>query len=182
MHCVMYDHLGAHLCEHNGTAGTRFAVWAPNAKRVTVLCDQNGWRHGIDDLWGSDHGIWSGFIPGIGHGSAYKYGIETQTGHLLEKADPYAFFSELPPKTASIVYDLSRYQWQDESWLNYRRNTDWMSQPISIYEVHLGSWKRPRDGRRYFNYKELAQDLLSYVREMGYTHIELMPITEHPFD
>ena len=182
MHCLMYDHLGAHLAEHEGTPGVRFAVWAPNAKRVSVLCDQNGWTPAANDLFGSDQGIWSGFVPGMSNGSAYKYAIETQAGHVLEKADPYAFYSEQPPKTASIVYDVDGYDWEDVDWMNRRRECDWMSQPISIYEVHLGSWKRPRDGRRYYTYRELADELLAYIQEMGYTHIELMPITEHPFD
>ncbi|MEX0703045.1 MAG: 1,4-alpha-glucan branching protein GlgB [Planctomycetales bacterium] len=178
----LYRRLGAHPEEVDGTAGTRFAVWAPNATEISVLHDGNGWTPGRDWLYGSDAGIWSGFIPGMGHGAAYKYGIRGRSGGYYEKADPVAFASEVPPKTASIVYDLGGYHWRDEEWLERRRRTNWLEQPISIYEVHLGSWKRPRDGRRYFSYRELAQMLVEYVREMGYTHVELMPITEHPFD
>jgi len=178
----MYQHLGAHLSEHEGQSGVRFGVWAPNAKRVCVICDQNGWQHGKFDLWGSSEGIWTGFMAGMKSGDAYKYAVETQDGQILEKMDPYSFYCEVPPKTASIVYDLDQYSWGDESWLKYREKTDWLAQPVSIYEVHLASWKRPKDGRRYFTYRELAHSLLEYVQEMGYTHIELMPITEHPFD
>ncbi|WP_339742476.1 1,4-alpha-glucan branching protein GlgB [uncultured Rubinisphaera sp.] len=182
MHCNMYDYLGAHTGEHDGIQGTRFAVWAPNAKRVSVICDKNNWTPAQNDLHGSNEGIWSGFVPGVKVGDTYKYAIEAQDGRVLQKADPYAFYAEEAPKTASIVYELDHYQWNDGGWMDYRRNCDWMSQPISIYEIHLASWKRPKDGRKYFNYRELAVDLLEYVREMGYTHIELMPITEHPFD
>ncbi|WP_261362929.1 1,4-alpha-glucan branching protein GlgB [Rubinisphaera margarita] len=181
MHCKMYDYLGAHPGEHEGVSGTRFAVWAPNARRVSVICDRNSWTPGENELFGSDSGIWSGFIPGVKVGDTYKFAIESPTGQILEKSDPYAFYSEQPPKTASIVYQ-DDYQWQDGGWMDYRRKTEWMSQPISIYEVHLGSWKRPKDGRQYFTYRELADEMLNYVQEMGYTHIELMPITEHPFD
>lgn len=181
-HCTMYHYLGAHSAVHEGQAGTRFAVWAPNARRVCVLCDRNHWTHGKNDLYGSDQGIWSGFVPGISVGDTYKYSLETHDGRILQKMDPYSFYCEIPPKTASIVYDLNQYAWQDGSWMEYRRKVDWMSQPISIYEVHLASWKRPKDGRRYFTYRELAHSLLEYVQQMGYTHIELMPITEHPFD
>ncbi|MCG6157389.1 1,4-alpha-glucan branching protein GlgB [Rubinisphaera sp. ICM_H10] len=177
----MYDYLGAHPGEHEGVSGTRFAVWAPNARRVSVICDRNSWTPGENELFGSDSGIWSGFIPGVKVGDTYKFAIESPTGQILEKSDPYAFYSEQPPKTASIVYQ-DDYQWQDGGWMDYRRKTEWMSQPISIYEVHLGSWKRPKDGRQYFTYRELADEMLNYVQEMGYTHIELMPITEHPFD
>ncbi len=182
MHCTMYHYLGAHRCEQDGVFGTRFAVWAPNARRVSVICDLNNWTPGQNDLYGSNEGIWSGFVPGVDNGHVYKYAIETQDGHVLEKSDPVAFFMESAPNTASIVYDIDRYQWNDHDWLERRRNTDWFSEPISIYELHLGSWKRPKDGRKYFTYRELADALLEYVHEMGYTHIELMPITEHPFD
>ncbi|MEX0716896.1 MAG: 1,4-alpha-glucan branching protein GlgB [Planctomycetaceae bacterium] len=178
----LHRRLGAHLEELDGQAGTRFAVWAPNATEVSVLHDGNGWTPGRDWLHGSDAGIWSGFVPGMGHGAAYKYGVRGRGGAYTEKADPVAFAAELPPKTASIVYDLGGHSWRDADWLERRRGKNWLEQPISIYEAHLGSWKRPRDGRRYFSYRELAPMLVEYVREMGYTHIELMPVTEHPFD
>ncbi|MBT6157544.1 MAG: 1,4-alpha-glucan branching protein GlgB [Planctomycetaceae bacterium] len=178
----MYHLQGAHAETRDGIAGTRFAVWAPNAEEVSVLCDANGWTPGSDKLHGSDSGVWSGFIAGMGHGAGYKYGIKTRDGALLEKSDPVAFATEHPPKTASIVYDLSGYAWSDGDWLKRRETTNWLEQPIAVYEVHLGSWKRPTDGRQYFSYRELAKMLVDYAHEMGYTHLQLMPITEFPFD
>ncbi len=178
----MYDWLGAHPDVVDGTRGTRFAVWAPNAKEVSVLCDGNHWTHGAFYLNGSDSGVWSGFMPEIGHGATYKYGIRTQTGEVLQKADPVAFFAELRPKTGSIVFELDGYRWQDESWMHDRRVANWFSQPISIYEVHPSSWRRPGDGSLYLTYRELAHKLVQYVQEMGYTHVQLLPPTEHPFD
>lgn len=179
----MYQSMGAHLDVVEGVAGVRFAVWAPNAKEVSVLCDQGYWQPGDGFyLWGSNSGVWSGFVPGMKHGDAYKYGVRTQEGNLLEKADPLAFHAEHPPKTASIVYDLSGYEWHDADWMNARRETNWHEKPISIYEVHMGSWKRPKDGRKYYSYHELADMLIDYVHEMGYTHLQLMPIAEYPFD
>jgi 1,4-alpha-glucan branching enzyme len=178
----MYRILGAHPDVVDGISGTRFAVWAPNATEVSVLCDGNGRTPNQDHLWGSDSGIWSGFHANIGPGDSYKYSVRTRSGEYLEKSDPYAFYAEHPPKTGSIVYDLSRYQWQDDEWISHRQITDWLQKPIAAYEVHLGSWKHPQDGRRYFNYKELATMLVDYVHEMGYTHLQLMPINEYPFD
>ena len=179
---TMYEILGAHPSELDGTIGTRFAVWAPNAREVCVIADCNGWRHGQTYLNSSNTGVWTGFVPDMHPGTAYKYSIRTISNAILEKADPYAFYSEQPPKTASIIYDLDGYQWSDEAWLEQRRKTNWSEEPVSVYEVHLGSWKHPRDGRRYYNYRELARMLVDYCREMGYTHIELMPVNEHPFD
>jgi 1,4-alpha-glucan branching enzyme len=178
----MYHWQGAHLEQRDGVDGTRFAVWAPNAEAVSVLCDANGWKPGRNLLYGSDSGVWNGFVPGLGHGATYKYGIRTRDGRILEKSDPLAFASEQPPKTASIVYDLSGHEWKDGDWLDRRQQTDWLKQPIAVYEVHLGSWKRPQDGRRYYSYRELAHMLVDYAHEMGYTHLQLMPITEYPFD
>ncbi|WP_417378627.1 1,4-alpha-glucan branching protein GlgB [Gimesia sp.] len=182
MHCTMYQSMGAHPDEVNGITGTRFAVWAPNAQEVCIVCDQNHWKHGEFYLNSSDAGVWSGFMPGISSGDAYKFSLRGQNGEFFEKCDPYAFYSELRPKTASIVYDLENYPWQDDQWIQKRAETNWHDQPITIYEVHLGSWKRPKDGRQFFTYRELAKQLVEYVQEMGYTHIQLMPITEHPFD
>jgi 1,4-alpha-glucan branching enzyme len=178
----MYHTLGAHPEVRDGVAGTRFAVWAPNATEVSVLSNGNGWTPGRDWLWGSNSGVWSGFIPGMNHGDVYKYGIRTRDGQVLEKSDPIAFHAEVPPKTASIVFELDGYHWGDGEWMERRRHTNWLEQPLATYEVHLGSWKRPGDGRRYFCYRELADMLVAYCHEMGYTHLQLMPITEYPFD
>jgi 1,4-alpha-glucan branching enzyme len=178
----MYRTLGAHLDTVDGIAGTRFAVWAPNATEVSVVCNANGWVAGRNCLRGSDSGIWSGFVAEIGVGEHYKYAVRTKGGDYLEKSDPVAFFAEEPPKTASIVCELGGFSWQDDAWLRHRETTNWLQQPVTVYEVHLGSWKRPKDGRSHFNYKELAHMLVDYAHEMGYTHLQLMPITEHPFD
>jgi len=182
MHCTMYQSMGAHSDEVNGIKGTRFAVWAPNAAEVCVISDSNRWKHGEHFLNSSDTGVWSGFIPNISAGEAYKFSLRGQNGEFFEKSDPFAFYSELRPKTASIVYNLENYPWQDSEWLRRREETNWHTQPITIYEVHLGSWKSPKDGRQFFSYRELAKQLVEYVKQLGYTHIQLMPITEHPFD
>jgi 1,4-alpha-glucan branching enzyme len=178
----MYHHLGAHPEEVNGVVGTRFAVWAPDATEVSVIHDANGWTPGRDYLHGSDAGVWSGFLAGMSHGAAYKYAIRTKSGQMLQKSDPYGFYFEHPPKSASIVYQLGNYQWNDGDWLRRRQETNWFDQPIAVYEVHLGSWKRPKDARRYLNYREIAHELVDYVHQMGYTHLQLMPVTEYPFD
>ncbi len=178
----LYGRLGAHVETRDGVSGVRFAVWAPNATEVCVLTDGNGWQHGHDWLNSSDSGVWSGFIPGAGPGTTYKYSVRTQSGELLTKADPLAFYCELPPKTASIVHDLNQYQWSDGDWMAQRAQANYLEQPVSIYEVQLASWKRPWGGRRYHTYRELAEQLVSYVSELGYTHIELMPMAEYPFD
>ena len=177
-----YDRLGAHFASEGGGNGTRFAVWAPNAREVSVISDANGWEHGAAPLAASDGGVWSGVISGIDSGTAYKYSIRTQSGDLIDKADPYAFASEVRPQTASIVQDLSGFDWHDDDWLNRRRKADWLAQPVSIYEVHLGSWRRPTDGRDWFSYQELADQLIEYCTGLGYSHLQLLPITEHPFD
>ena len=178
----MYTFMGAHPDVRDGVAGTRFAVWAPNAQEVSVACDANHWQHGQNPLARIDDGIWTGFVPGLRAGSAYKYSLRDARGHVIQKADPFAFAAELRPKSASLVCDLGNYRWHDQSWLRYREMTNWYEQPITTYEVHLGSWRMPQDGRRFFNYRELAHMLVDYVRQMGYTHIQLLPITEHPFD
>ena len=178
----MYRTLGAHPDVVDGVAGTRFGVWAPNATEVSVVCNANGWQPGRNWLHGSDSGIWSGFIPGVGHGDVYKYVLRTWDGRSLEKSDPYAFYAEVPPKSASVVFQLPEFPWQDSGWMRKRPETNWFEQPIATYEVHLASWKRPTDGRRYFNYRELAHMLVDYAHEMGYTHLQLMPICEYPFD
>ena len=182
MNCTCYEWLGAHPIEDENFTGTRFAVWAPNAREVCMICDRNGWRHGAFYLNSSDEGVWSGAVPDVESGDAYKYSIRLQSGEIVEKADPYAFYAECPPKTASIVYDLGGYDWGDDAWLEGRRQSNWFEKPVTIYEVHLGSWRRPHDGRRYYSYRELADQLIEYATEMGYTHLQLMPITEYPFD
>jgi 1,4-alpha-glucan branching enzyme len=178
----MYRTLGAHPDVVDGAVGTRFAVWAPNAVEVSVVCNVNGWKAGQNRLWGSDSGIWSGFVPGVKHGDVYKYILRTHDGRYLEKSDPVAFYAEVPPHSASIVYQLPDFPWQDGAWMHKRAHTNSFEQPIAIYEVHLGSWKRPKDGRRYLNYRELARELVDYMHEMGYTHLQLMPLCEFPFD
>ena len=179
---ALYDHLGAHPEDRDGTGGTRFAVWAPNAEAVSVICDGNGWTPGADELWGSPGGVWEGFVPGFGRGDRYKFAVRTRTGELLEKSDPFAFHAERPPATASVCWDLSRHRWEDAAWVDRRRDTDWLKAPVSVYEAHLGSWRRPKDGRRFFSYHELAAALCDHCETYGFTHLELMPITEFPFD
>lgn len=182
MHCLMYTLMGAHADVIDGAVGTRFAVWAPNAQEVSVICDANGWQSGRNPLRRVEDGVWTGFIPGMGTGATYKYAVRDCFGGLHEKADPYAFHAELRPKSASIVFELGQYGWQDQAWIRRREMTNWLERPVSIYEVQLGSWRHPRDGRRFFNYRELAPMIVEYARDMGYTHLQLMPITEYPFD
>jgi 1,4-alpha-glucan branching enzyme len=184
-HYKIYEKLGAHVIEINGIAGVHFAVWAPNARSVSVIGDFNRWdgrRHPMRMLGVS--GIWEIFIPGLQEGSIYKFRIKAKNRrHIFEKADPYAFCSELRPKSASIVCDVSKYRWKDTEWMKRRSKTNWLESPISAYEVHPGSWMRvTEEGNRHLTYKELAEKLIEYVREMGYTHIELLPVTEYPLD
>ena len=180
-----YNLLGAHCLSLDGIAGVRFIVWAPNAKRVSVVGDFNNWdgrRHQMRNRGVS--GLWELFIPDIPEGAVYKYEIRSNNGDApFLKADPYAFAAELRPKTGSVVRDISHYQWKDQAWMEGRTRQNSLSAPLSIYEVHLGSWRRvPEDGNRWLTYRELAASLIPYVKDMGYTHIELMPVTEHPFD
>ena len=180
-----YNLLGAHCLSLDGIAGVRFIVWAPNAKRVSVVGDFNNWdgrRHQMRNRGVS--GLWELFIPDIPEGAVYKYEIRSNNGDApFLKADPYAFAAELRPKTGSVVRDITHYQWKDQAWMEGRTRQNSLSAPLSIYEVHLGSWRRvPEDGNRWLTYRELAASLIPYVKDMGYTHIELMPVTEHPFD
>ncbi|MEK7233015.1 MAG: 1,4-alpha-glucan branching protein GlgB [Elusimicrobiota bacterium] len=182
-HVRLYDKLGAHLETHGGKAGTRFAVWAPNAKKVAVMGDFNGWAKTRHPLMPRDSsGIWEGFIPGVGKTAVYKYWISSHVnGHKGEKADPYGFRHEEPPRTASIVWDLD-YRWNDARWMKTRKERVALSAPISIYEAHLGSWRRvPKENNRSLNYREIAPLLAAHVKNLGFTHVELMPIMEHPF-
>ncbi|MGH8094592.1 MAG: 1,4-alpha-glucan branching protein GlgB [Chthoniobacterales bacterium] len=183
-HKRLYDKFGAHLREIGGEHGVYFAVWAPNAARVSVVGDFNFWDGRVNPmrkLVGS--GVWEIFIPGIKEGAHYKYEIRTQTGGLLLKSDPFGFFSQHGAQTSSMVYDLERYQWSDQQWMAERPQKQWHRSAVSIYEVHLGSWRRVvEDGNRSLSYLEFAETLLPYVLEMGFTHLELLPIAEHPFE
>ena len=184
-HYDQYEKLGAHEMTVQGVEGVFFAVWAPNAIRVSVTGDFNKWdgRCHMMRVRGST-GVWELFIPGLKAGTVYKYEVKSRyKGFLAEKADPYAFYSELRPKSASIVWSLDRYRWADGAWMEARKETDWFGAPVSIYEVHLGSWRRvPEEGNRWLTYRELAGELVPYVKEMGYTHVELLPVSEHPLD
>lgn len=184
-HYFNYKKLGSHVIELNGVTGTCFAVWAPNAQRVSVVGNFNNWdgRTHMMRVRGSS-GIWELFIPKIHEGEVYKYEIKSKHGgHTFVKADPYAFFSEVRPQTASVVYDLDHYSWNDDTWMKERPNKDILDSPITIYEVHLGSWRRvPDEDNRFLTYRELADALIPYVKELGYTHIQLLPVSEHPLD
>ena len=167
----------------NGVEGVLFAVWAPNAMRVSVVGDFNLWdgrRLPMRRLW--DSGIFELFVPGLAAGQLYKYEIKAKGGLTFLKADPYANAAQLRPDTASVITDLSQYAWKDEAWLKHRKNADSKKAPMSIYEVHLGSFRKPEDGREFYNYREIAVKLAEYVKEMGYTHVELLPVMEHPLD
>ena len=184
-HVRAYEKLGAHpISAAEGAAGTHFAVWAPNAAAVSVVGDFNGWNpasHRLEPRVDSS-GIWSGFIEGVRHGSLYKYHIVSRNaGYTVNKADPYAFFAEKPPRTASVVWDLS-YEWGDGEWMKNRWRANSQEAPWSVYELHPGSWRRvPEEHNRYLTYRELAHAVADYVNEMGFTHVELMPVMEHPF-
>jgi 1,4-alpha-glucan branching enzyme len=183
-HVDLHRKLGAHTVTVDGVAGTAFAVWAPNAQQVSVVGDFNGWDAGRHPLIArdDDSGIWEGFIPGSGQGMLYKYHVTSRYhGYAAAKADPFAFYAEPPPRTASVVWELD-YEWGDQDWMAVRRGANGLDAPLSIYEVHLGSWRRvPEEGMRPLTYQEAARQLADYVSEMGYTHVELMPIMEHPF-
>ena len=185
IHYSIYEKLGAHPMKLKGTEGVLFAVWAPNAKRVSVVGDFNCWdgrRHPMRRL--GDSGIFELFIPGLDNEMIYKYEIKTQGGLPVLKADPYANYAELRPANASKVFDLTKYHWTDEKWLDKRKRENCEQSPMVIYEVHLGSWRKPdiEGDNAFYNYRELAVMLAEYVKEMGYTHVELMPVMEHPFD
>ncbi len=182
-HLESYEKLGAHPHAINGVAGVVFAVWAPNAYRVSVIGGFNRWDARVHPMrYHADSGVWELFIPGVGVGEAYKYDLRSRTdGYHIEKADPYGFYAELRPRTASIVADLDGYEWGDEAWMSARAAGGALERPMAIYEVHLGSWRR-KDGDAFLTYRELADELVAYARQMGYTHLELMPVAEHPLD
>ncbi|MFY9752858.1 MAG: 1,4-alpha-glucan branching protein GlgB [Candidatus Acidiferrales bacterium] len=182
---LKYEKMGAHLHEVAGVAGVQFAVWAPNAQRVSVVGNFNAWDGRVLPMRNrGPSGIWEFFIPGLPEGALYKYEIRSREGNrILVKSDPFGFAAELRPQTASKVCNLDRYSWADGSWMQARRSADWIHAPMSVYEVHAGSWRRnTADGSRWLTYRELADELIPYAREMGHTHIELMPIMEHPLD
>ena len=177
----IYDKLGSHVIDVDGESGTYFAVWAPSARSVSVIGDFNGWNrneHRLNTRWDSS-GIHEGFVPGIGNGTVYKYSVETQTGEHLEKGDPYARLWETPPKTASVVWD-TYYEWEDQDWMDKRYDHNKIDAPYSVYEVHLGSWKKPK-GNESLSYRELATELVDYVKQMNFTHVEFLPVMEHPY-
>ena len=182
-HARLYQRLGAHLDDHLGVAGAHFAVWAPNARQVSVMGEWNGWNPGPHRLAprADGSGVWEGFIKGVRHGHAYKYRLIAQDGSEHTKADPCAAYSETPPATGSRVWNLD-YDWGDGAWMRERARANALAAPMSIYEVHLGSWRRvPSEGNRSLTYREMAEPLAKYVLQMGFTHVELLPITEHPF-
>ncbi|NEP16992.1 MAG: 1,4-alpha-glucan branching enzyme [Leptolyngbya sp. SIO4C1] len=203
-HHRIYEKLGAHPTVIDGVAGVYFAVWAPNARNVSVIGDFNQWDGRKHQMRIGGGGIWELFIPELSSGTSYKYEIKNQAGHIYEKSDPYGFQQEVRPKTASIVTNLDSHEWQDSDWMEQRRHSDPMTQPVSVYEVHLGSWLHGasaepairadgtpeppvtvadlKPGARFLTYRELAGKLIPYVKELGFTHIELLPIAEHPFD
>jgi 1,4-alpha-glucan branching enzyme len=183
-HLRVFEKLGAHRTELGGIDGVHFAVWAPNADRVSVVGDFNGWDgrvHPMRLLVPS--GVWELFVPNLADGERYKFEIRTASGALLKKADPYAVAFEIPPLTASVVRDISGHEWRDAEWMASRpEKNGWLDRPMSVYEVHLGSWARvSEDGNRFLTYGEIAERLIPYVKELGFTHIELLPVMEHPF-
>ena len=185
-HARLYDKLGAHLAVRDGIKGVEFAVWAPAARYVSVIGDFNGWEPGVDvmKVRPDESGVWEGFVAGLGVGELYKYAIGSRPdGGHVDKADPFGFAAEIRPRTASKVWDLASYEWQDARWLADRPGINGPLAPISIYEVHLGSWMRvPEEDNRWMTYRELAPKLAEYALAMGFTHVEFLPVAEHPFD
>jgi len=182
-HSRLYEKLGSHCLNANGVEGTYFAVWAPDAEQVYVTGDFNGWDRASHPMRSrGQSGIWECFVPGLGKGILYKYHVRSRyNGYQVDKTDPFAFYDEVPPKTASVVWNLD-YTWGDAEWMEKRRSRNSLDSPIAIYEVHLGSWRRvPEEGNRHLTYRELALRLAEYVQRMGFTHVEFLPIMEHPF-
>jgi len=182
-HFKLFEKLGSHIINVDGTEGTLFSVWAPNAKEVSLIGNFNFWdrnKHPMFSRWDGS-GIWELFVPGIKKGEIYKYSITTQDKDILEKADPFAFYCEEPPKTGSVVWSLD-FKWKDDRWINKRKKDAGKPKPYTVYEVHLGSWRRrAKEDNRYLSYLELGEELVAYVKEMGFTHVEILPVMEHPF-
>ena len=182
-HYRLYERMGSHPIDVDGAWGTYFAVWAPNAAKVSVVGNFNQWEkkaHPLFPRW-DDSGIWEGFIPGVGKGDLYKYAIRTSDGRTLQKGDPFARFWEIPPNTASIVWD-TKHEWHDGAWLQDRKANKDNPKPFAVYEVHLGTWKKRGEMRdQSLSYREMADELVAYVKEMGFTHVEMMPVSEHPY-
>jgi 1,4-alpha-glucan branching enzyme len=184
-HVRAYEKLGAHPMVEDGVRGTQFVVWAPDAEEISVIGDFNGWRVGAQPMRPvHSSGLWRTFVPGVGDGAIYKYAIRSRyNGYRVDKADPFGFAAEMRPSQASKVFDIDGYDWGDQGWMGRRHAANAINAPIAIYELHLGSWKRsPHEDNRWLTYREIAPLLADYCREMGYTHVELLPITEHPFD
>lgn len=182
VHYQLYNVLGGRLAQHDGIDGVRFSVWAPNAKSVALVGDFNFWDGRINPMRSlGQNGIWELFIPGLREGEKYKFEVRGQSHEVRIKSDPLAIFSELRPATASIIANVDKFQWQDASWIEKRGNEKNIPKPLNIYEVHLGSWKK-KEGWRFMNYREIACELAKYCRKMGYTHVELLPVQEHPLD
>ena len=182
-HSRLFEKFGAHVLEVDGRRGTYFAVWAPNADRISVVGDFNGWNADSHPMNPRDSsGVWEAFLPGLGQGTVYKYHIRSRYHmYTVDKTDPYGYFNEVPPRTASIVWDLA-YEWNDKEWMRTRHERNKFDAPMSTYEVHLGSWMRvPEEGNRSLTYRELAVKLADYVSGMGFTHVEFLPVMEHPF-
>ncbi len=181
-HYEIYEKLGAHLREVDGVQGVNFAVWAPNARGISLVGDFNNWDGTANPMHKLiPSGVWELFVPGLAPGEKYKFKVNDANGNIVEKTDPYGFSSEIPPRTASVVTDLTQYQWRDQDWIKQRQTEDQLSKPISVYELHPGSWQKDENGNSWLNYRDLAQRVVQYCQDFGFTHIELMPITEHPF-
>ena len=181
-HYEIYEKMGGRLMTHEGARGAAFSVWAPNAKAISVIGDFNNWdarRSPMRRL--GESGIWELFLPAAAEGDKYKFHVTQCDGRVVDKTDPYGVYAEVRPNNASVLYPLKRYKWKDRRWMTARRKYDFRAAPMNIYEVHLGSWKRA-EGNRFLSYTELAEQLIPYVKEMGYTHIEMLPVEEHPFD
>jgi 1,4-alpha-glucan branching enzyme len=182
-HTRLFEKFGAHLVEMDGRRGTHFAVWAPNAERVSLVGEFNGWNPDATPMNAqASSGVWEAFVPDLGQGAVYKFHIRSRYHmYTVDKADPFALHNEIPPRTASIVWDLA-YEWGDQEWMRTRHEHNKFEAPMSVYEVHLGSWMRvPEEGNRSLTYRELAVKLADYVSDMGFTHVEFMPVMEHPF-